>query len=222
MFTGLIQALGQLKATTPHQVEVLCRDPGFVASIAIGDSVAVDGVCLTVAQKATHGFWADISPETLKRTVLQDRLQADIPVNLELALQVGDRLGGHFVTGHVDGMAIVQDIVKTSEAWELSVTVPEAIAPYIVHKGSVTVNGISLTVAECNGSGTWFKVAIIPHSFGMTNLQWLRPEMAVNLETDVLGKYVAKFLRYPPHSVQSETSYGSSITSDFLVEHGFG
>ncbi len=223
MFTGLIQSLGTLHTAGASQLEVRC--PALAPTLGLGDSVAVDGVCLTVEKCLSQGFLAATSPETLAKTTLARKQETQDPVNLELALRVGDRLGGHFVTGHIDGVGAAQDLVATENAWLLSFTVPKPIAPYIVSKGSVAINGVSLTIADCNPAGTWFQVAVIPHSFELTNLQYLQPRTPVNIETDVLGKYVAKFLRWPaetvPASARVESSEPEEITADFLTEHGF-
>lgn len=220
MFTGLIQGLGQLRPQGQQQILVQCEAVSFGDSFAIGDSVAVDGVCLTVETLVAQGFVVSVSPETLQRTTLADRLHTHQRVNLEPALSVGDRLGGHFVTGHIDDVGVVQGIQKTETSWELSFAVPDAIARYIVPKGSVAINGVSLTVADCNESGSHFKVAVIPHSFANTNLQDLSPGDQVNIETDVLGKYVAKLLRLPSQS--PSTTALPEITTEFLATHGFG
>ena len=162
-----------------------------------------------------------MSPETLQRTTLADRLHTHQSVNLEPALNVGDRLGGHFVTGHIDDVGVATDIQESASAWELSFTVPAEIARYIVLKGSVAINGVSLTIAECNDIGSHFKVAVIPHSFANTNLQNLDAGDQVNIETDVLGKYVAKLLRLPGHQTNASVDL-PEITPEFLATHGFG
>ncbi|WP_299489670.1 riboflavin synthase [Acaryochloris sp. IP29b_bin.137] len=220
MFTGLIQGLGYLQPQGQQQLLVQCKSVPFWDSLAIGDSVAVDGVCLTVETLVDQGFGVSVSPETVQRTTLSQRLNTRQAVNLEPALSVGDRLGGHFVTGHIDDVGVVQGIQQTDTSWELSFAVPDAIARYIVHKGSVAINGISLTVADCDESGAHFKVAVIPHSFANTNLQDLNLGDQVNIETDVLGKYVAKLLRFPRHA--SSTASLPEITPEFLSTHGFG
>lgn len=220
MFTGLIQGLGYLQPQGQQQILVKCGSVPFWDSLAIGDSVAVDGVCLTVETLIAQGFVVSVSPETVQRTTLSQRLHTHQAVNLEPALSVGDRLGGHFVTGHIDDVGVFQGLQQTDTSWELSFTVPDAIARYIIHKGSVAINGISLTVADCNDSGSHFKVAVIPHSFANTNLQDLHPGDQVNIETDVLGKYVAKLLRLPSQPYSPTTS--PDITTEFLTTHGFG
>ena len=224
MFTGLIQSLGYLKSTAGHQLSIHWATSLGLTGLAIGDSVAVDGVCLTVEELLQQGFVVTTSPETLQRTTLHQRVDTTTRVNLEPALRVGDRLGGHFVTGHIDGLGHVDRVSQTAESWELSFTVAAPIARYIVSKGSVAINGVSLTVADCNLEGTWFKVAVIPHSFAMTNLQELRADNVVNIETDVLGKYVAKFLQLPGAHSGDTLAHpaAAAITPEYLVEQGFG
>jgi riboflavin synthase len=139
----------------------------------IGDSVAVDGVCLTVEQILPEGFLATASPETLQRTTLGRRIQTKTNVNLETSLRVGSKIGGHFVTGHVDGIGCLFESIIVANSWEMTFSAPSSledqwnahIARYIVGKGSIAVNGISLTVADCDASGSWFKVAVIPHTY---------------------------------------------------------
>lgn len=225
MFTGLIQGLGTLQPLSLDRVQITCL-PGtasfIVPELALGDSVAVDGVCLTVVEILPQGFIAVVSPETRDRSTLH---QANHQiVNLEPSLRVGSKLGGHFVTGHVDGIGHLEAAVETSTSWELTFTAPAAVARYILSKGSIAVNGISLTVADCNPEGTRFTVAVIPHSYQETNLQYLQPGSPVNLEGDLLGKYVEKFLR------QRTTSGGDrahpapspdALTPAFLLEHGY-
>ncbi len=239
MFTGLIQALGTIRRSGEDEVGITVISESahlVLQELAIGDSIAVDGICLTVTQVLPQGFAAAASPETLKRTSLGQPLNPT-SVNLESALRVGSKLGGHFVTGHVDGVGYLDTAVQTANAWEISFTVTdERVARYIVPKGSIAVNGISLTVAECNATGTWFKVAVIPHTYRETNLKELRPGSWVNLEGDVLGKYVEKFLRSNSRgdlpdlhpAMNSDDLYPPSIalpneglTPAFLAEHGY-
>ena len=240
MFTGLIQALGKIKLLGDSQVQISCIASGrshvILEDLAIGDSVAVDGVCLTVIDILTQGFVAIVSPETLQRSTLGQL--SDTYVNLETSLRAGSKLGGHFVTGHIDGIGRLQISTETTNAWEIKFTTPEAgderwqrqIAAYIVPKGSIAVNGISLTVADCDPDGNWFQVAVIPHSFNETNLRYLKPGSLVNIEADILGKYVAKFIRMgfdsysvlPPALAETAKMNGlEDITPEFLTEHGF-
>jgi riboflavin synthase len=215
MFTGLIQTTGALFHRGDTQVQIRWGATPLT-DIALGDSIAVDGICLTVETILPDGFVAAVSPETLDRTSL-GQLTEGSRVNLELSLRVGSKIGGHFVTGHIDGQGYLEEAVATADAWRLSFTVGDRrVARYIVPKGSVAVNGISLTVADCSPSGDWFAVAVIPVTYRETTLQHLRPGQAVNLEGDVLGKYVEKFLGggSPPAS--------EGLSLEFLAEHGYG
>jgi riboflavin synthase len=237
VFTGLIQSVGKIQILGDDQLQILWgpSTPVWVTQdLAIGDSVSVDGICLTVTKILSAGFIADASPETLQRTTLE-RLEESAHVNLETSLRVGSKLGGHFVTGHVDGVGYLESAVQTANAWEMSFTVPDPrVARYIVPKGSIAVNGISLTVADCNSTGSWFMVAVIPLTYADTNLQYLQSGNPVNLEGDVLGKYVEKFLRLGSAShqgaiaeLETVTNMNSAqigigdLTPAFLAEHGY-
>jgi riboflavin synthase len=232
VFTGLIQTLGTVQLLDHYRLQVNCADQALVADLRIGDSVAVDGACLTVETRLDQGFIVTVSPETLQRTTLGERAKTGGMVNLEPALRVGDRLGGHFVTGHVDGLGALKSFDTSGSSWQICFTAPATVAPYLIAKGSIAVNGISLTVADCDPAGAWFTVAVIPHSFAQTNLQTLRVGQAVNLEADLLGKYTAKLLQYqfragnlaaPDSEVIGITEIGlPEITMDYLAEHGFG
>uniref|UniRef100_A0A7C3VHQ4 Riboflavin synthase n=1 Tax=Planktothricoides sp. SpSt-374 TaxID=2282167 RepID=A0A7C3VHQ4_9CYAN len=201
----------------------------IVAQLQLGDSVAVDGICLTVEDLLPNGFIASASPETLRRTTLGEEAK---PVNLETSLRAGGKIGGHFVTGHVDGIGCLRELVQTAGSWEITFNPPaefaslwqQQIAPFIVPKGSIAVNGISLTVADCDAAGTWFKTAVIPHTFQTTNLHYLSPGSLVNIEADILGKYAAKFIQSRLNYAgfgESHSSSAADITEDFLTEHGF-
>ncbi len=224
MFTGLIQALGKLQTLDQDRLKISYLDAcnPIMADISLGDSIAVDGVCLTVATILPKGFIVTASPETLQRSTL-GKISPERPVNLEASLRVGDKIGGHFVTGHVDGQGYVGDIIKTDSAWEISFTVPKSqVSRYIVSKGSVGVNGISLTVADCSPSGDWFKVAVIPVTYDETNLQYLQPNDAVNLEGDILGKYVERFTQLKHGATSGAEQPDDDISLDFLATHGYG
>ena len=211
MFTGLVRSLGTAQLISSSQVRVTC--PKLQPQLACGDSVAVDGLCLTVVEILPVGFLADVSPETLRRSTWGCGSPGPRPVNLEPALRVGDKLGGHFVSGHIDGVGHLCEQAATGNAWELSFEVPAAIGRYIVPKGSVAVNGVSLTIAEIRQGGCWFKVAVIPHTYRQTNLSLLQVGDPVNVEADLLGKYVEKFLGLAPPE--------SSLSLEFLAEHGY-
>jgi riboflavin synthase len=228
MFTGLVQSLGNLRLLTEDRLEILCNCPGselLLTDLAIGDSVAVDGACLTVEQILPQGFIATISPETLDRTTIGQKDRISTAVNLETSLRVGGKIGGHFVTGHIDGIGRLVSATATSTSWELRFSAPQSLTEqwsnylsrYLVSKGSIAVNGISLTIADCDSSGNWFTVAVIPHTYAQTNLSQLQPDAWVNLEADILGKYVEKLMSpQNPHSRAPEI-----ITPDFLAANGY-
>lgn len=226
MFTGIIQAPGYLYPRQANRLEISLAPMDaqrVLADMALGDSIAVDGVCLTVEAIANHGFLADVSPETLQRTTLGRATDRRSTVNIETSLRVGGKVGGHFVSGHVDGVGQLLSTELTDNAWLLSFgSVPslqnqwqQYLAPYLVSKGSIAVNGISLTVANCGKD--WFNVAVIPHTYSKTNLQLLQPGDWVNLEGDILGKYAARFLSRS----QEEIRKNQDIDLEFLTEHGY-
>ena len=157
----------------------------------VGDSIAVDGICLTATSLGKDFFTADVSEETLRYTVLGQRRPGDF-VNLERALRVGDRLGGHIVSGHVDGTGVVKRIERDGDSFLYTFTSDDEILGRIIKKGSVTVNGISLTVAELTDDD--FSIEVIPHTLSVTNIGKLKPGDIVNLENDIIGKYVEHFL----------------------------
>lgn len=230
MFTGLIRTTATLRLLGHNLAQVVCTGhlpEVILEGLELGDSVAVDGICLTVTEIQARGFVAVVSPETLSRTTLNSDSSSDsgeIYVNLEPSLKVGSKLGGHFVTGHIDGVGYLEASVQTEDSWEMSFQVSDAkVARYIVPKGSIAVNGISLTIAACNSVGSWFKVAVIPLTYAETNLRYLQPGSPVNLEGDVLGKYVEKFLRLGKPATEPSASLQAmdSVTDGFLAEHGY-
>jgi len=225
MFTGLVQAVGQLQRCSSGVAIAVGADSGLdPAALALGDSVAVDGVCLTVTARDAAGFRADVSEETLARTTLAAKAQQRGWVNLEPALRLADRLGGHLVSGHVDGQGTVLAIERQSASWhlELAWNAP-AFGRYICEKASVAVDGISLTVAGCSADGARFWIAVIPHTWMHTSLQRLRPGAAVNLEADLLAKYTERLLaaRLGP-APGGDGAAQPPITGAWLAEHGWG
>ena len=193
MFTGLIEDVGKISALRLKQgaTSLTVRTKLTVQSMPLGASVAVNGACLTVVKKLRGGFMVDVSPETLARTNL-GRLSVGSPVNLEQPMCLQERLGGHLVTGHVDGVGTVASIRKQGDFTIFSFRVAAALSRLLVSKGSVAVDGISLTVNQCRRTG--FSVAIIPFTLRHTNLQGRRVGDKVNVETDLIGKYVHSFL----------------------------
>jgi riboflavin synthase len=194
MFTGIVEELGIVRVvigadlTRRLHVEAALTLEGS----ELGASVAINGVCLTVVERTANGFSFDVGPETLERTAL-GRLAPGDRVNLERPLRLGAGLGGHLVLGHVDGVAVVTDVTRVESTARVRFELPGAeLAPLLVTKGSVAVDGVSLTVAALDGSG--FEVMLIPHTLEVTNLGRLERGHAVNIETDVIGKYVLRSL----------------------------
>lgn len=213
MFTGIIQSIGQIAQRTDTTLDIIC--PDLLPHLQLGDSVAVNGVCLTVAQILNSGFRAGVSPETYNKSNLG---QANLKyVNTEMSLRPIDRLGGHFVSGHVDTVGELLEVAQIRESWLYRVSVPGQFAPYLICKGSVAVNGISLTIADLRDQPetSEFTVAVIAHTYENTNLQYLHRGDRVNIETDMLGKYVQRLLA---HQSQPNTSL---LSAEFLRDHGY-
>jgi riboflavin synthase len=189
MFTGLVEEIGTVAALDVRSDGARLRVSAtrVVEGLALGDSVAVDGACLTVVAIHDDGFEIDAVAETLRRTALGDR-SAGERVNLERALRAGDRLGGHLVQGHVDGTGRISSVTDAGTGARIGVTAPPEILRYVVEKGSITVDGVSLTVAAREGEG--FAVALIPHTLGATTLGGMVAGRRVNLEVDLVAKYV--------------------------------
>ncbi len=199
MFTGIVEELGEV-TDVEHLAEtarLTVRGPLVTADMAHGDSIAVSGVCLTVTDTAESSFTADVMAETLNRSAL-GALEPGSPVNLERSLRVGDRLGGHMVQGHVDGVGTVISRVA-GDRWDVvRIGVPPGLSRYLVEKGSVAVDGVSLTVSALGsgpGEQPWFEVSLIPTTLAVTTLGQIAPGGRVNLEADVIGKYVERMLR---------------------------
>jgi riboflavin synthase len=186
VFTGLVQATGRIVSLGDGRLEVRAEPP---LELAPGDSVAVSGVCLTAARIVDGTFQADVMPETLRRTALEGLGEGD-RVNLELPLRASDRLGGHVVQGHVDGIGTIESATDEGSARVIRVAAAPELLRYMVEKGSIAVDGVSLTVAEVDGEG--FAVSLIPETLERTTLGEASPGRAVNLEVDVFAKYVEK------------------------------
>ncbi len=193
MFTGIIEELGKIAAVENHAAgaRIVVAAEVVTSDIHNGDSIAVNGVCLTAVDVSPASFAADVSPETLERTTLGD-LKIGSPVNLERAVTPATRLGGHIVQGHVDGRGSFVSAVQEGDFWTVRIGFPPEIAKYLVYKGSVTVEGISLTIASLGEDH--FDIAVIPKTWELTNLSTLQPGNAVNLEADVIAKYVERML----------------------------
>jgi riboflavin synthase len=190
MFTGLVEALGVVAMCRPEAAGARLRlETPLADRLAPGDSLAVNGVCLTAVQGPPGCVDADVGPETLRITTL-GRLTVGQVVNLERPLKADGRLGGHFVLGHVDGVGCVEDVRADGEARWLTISFPSGLAAYLIPKGSIAVDGISLTIARLHGG--WFDVQIVPFTLEHTNLKGIRVHDLVNLECDMVGKYVVR------------------------------
>lgn len=216
MFTGIIQEKGKFlrkfKGSSKYQLEIQAEK--ILNQVKKGDSIAVNGVCLTVVDFGSDYFRADVMPETLKATNLGN-LERGSLVNLEQSLKPDDFIGGHFVTGHVDSTAPVRSIKSENNAKIVELEVDQQTEKFIVHKGSVALNGVSLTVMGIEAG--ILKISLIPESWSETNLSELAAGDTVNIETDMLGKYVYKMLG----NINSQDEAESKMSKDFLAENGF-
>jgi riboflavin synthase len=211
MFTGIIAALGDVKALQPKGGDLrllIDADKLDCSDVKLGDSIAINGVCLTVVSLQGEQLAFDVSQETISRSSLTD-LKTGGQVNLEKALAVGDRLGGHFVSGHVDGLGQISSIKDVARSWQMAVNVPAELQRYIAEKGSICIDGASLTVNKVTASG--FEVNIIPHTLQETIIKDYQVGSNVNLEVDLIARYLERLL--PAHD--------SKLTPDFLQQHGY-
>jgi riboflavin synthase len=220
MFTGIIEHLGTVESLELHGDggNVTIHSPTVAPLLAVSNSIAVNGCCLTVVSLDEERFSADLSGETIRKTSFGadgGNLAAGMRVNLEQPLTAGKEFGGHFVLGHVDGIGRVTHLIPEGENWWLGVEVPEEFAQYIVPKGSITIDGISLTVARWHNRAA--EVAVIPYTYEHTNLRDRKADDAVNLEGDILGKYVERHLA----ARNAASSLTSSLTIKNLVDQGF-
>ena len=217
MFTGIVEEVGTVKrvgfGTVSGEIEL--KASTVLEGTKLGDSIAVNGVCLTVTRLAADGFTADVMPETLRRSNLGDLRPGD-PVDLERAMAAGGRFGGHIVSGHIDGTGTITEQRREGNAVWVRIQAPGDILRLIVEKGSITIDGISLTVAAVSGKD--FQVSIIPHTGSETILLKKRPGAKVNLENDIIGKYVQRLLQPAPTEEQPKSG---GLTLEFLQANGF-
>lgn len=212
MFTGIIQEIGTVQARAGGRLTVAAKmASGDHGDIKLGDSIAVHGPCLTVVEHVKGRLTFDLSDETLGRSSLAD-LRPGARVHLERALRLGDRLDGHLVQGHVDGVGRVAALVRASAGWVLEVELPPDLLPFVVAKGSVALDGVSLTIATLEGAR--IGVAVVPHTAAETTLADVRVGQAVNVETDILGRYVARLLKFGAPKA-------GGLTLDALARGGF-
>lgn len=209
MFTGIIESIGKIAsqkslgadAQSGVRLEVHAPTLDF-SDVKLGDSIAIQGACMTVVQMEASTFWVDVSRESLSKTVGLNQLGE---VNLEKAMRLSDRVGGHLVSGHVDGVGRVVEYGQVGESWHLQIRVPAPLAPYMAYKGSVTVNGVSLTVNQVDnvvGGECDIHINLIPHTVEMTTLKHLKASSPVNLEIDQIARYCERILSYKAQSEQ--------------------
>ena len=209
MFTGIVEEIGLIKYISEDSIFVLCDK--ILEDINIGDSIAVDGVCLTVTQFDANGFWADVSYETRKVTKLFN-LKCEDKVNLERAMTLASRFGGHIISGHVDCVGKINSINKNNGFYELAINLQtKEFSKYFVKKGSIAIDGISLTIADCTNDT--ISIAVIPHTYENTIMSTYKENDSINIEFDILAKYVEKNLLMNDNK--------SNITEDFLKANGF-
>lgn len=215
MFTGLVEEIGKVQSIvrSTKSAKIVIKAVQVLDESKIGDSISTNGVCLTVTEFTSNSFSVDVMAETMKRSNLNSLSPGD-DINLERALRVGDRLGGHLVSGHIDGMGTISNFENEDNAVWITISTTPEILRYIVQKGSIAIDGISLTVAYVDESV--FKVSIIPHTKEVTTLLRKKTGNVVNLECDMIGKYIEKLL-LPKEQSQALPS----IDMNFLSEHGF-
>lgn len=216
MFTGIIEEVGTIRSIKKgaKSAIITVEASKVLEDVHLGDSICTNGVCLTVTSFDKNTYSVDVMHETLRRTNLGD-LKSGSRVNLERAMAADGRFGGHIVAGHIDGTGVITSMTRDDNAIWIVISTEKSILKYIVNKGSITIDGISLTVAAVDSSS--FSVSVIPHTGDNTTLLSKKPGDTVNLETDMIGKYVEKLL----HFQAEEESQGSGITMEFLAEHGF-
>lgn len=218
MFTGIIEAVGQIQSMQPRggDVRLHVQTAGLdLADVKLGDSIAVNGVCLTAVELPGDGFWADVSQETIRRTALS-RLKEGSRVNLEKALTPSSRLGGHLVSGHVDGVGKVLSLKEDARSWHFRIEAPAALARYIAEKGSITVDGTSLTVNAVDGAV--FDLNIVPHTMQQTVMGEYQAGSPVNLEVDLIARYLERLLL---GDKAAEPGRDSRLSMSFLAENGY-
>ena len=222
MFTGIIEEMGTILevAKGTHSAVLTIAAGKVLEDVHIGDSIAVNGVCLTVTSFDGETFTADVMHETLNRSSLA-QCKRKSPVNLERAMPANGRFGGHIVAGHVDGTGTISSMKKDDNAVWITIDTSAAILKYIISKGSITIDGVSLTVAKVDNKS--FAVSVIPHTGQNTTLLDKKPGDTVNLENDMVGKYVEKLLQYGsiPAEEEEGTTEKTGITMDFLIQNGF-
>jgi riboflavin synthase len=218
MFTGIIEGLGTLAAirSTGQGARLAIESGVLLEGAGIGDSIAVNGACLTAVTISGNRFEVDVSPETLGNTTLGSAKVGD-RVNLERALRLSDRLDGHLVSGHIDGIGVLRQRRTLGNAVLIAISVPKALTRYMIHKGSVAVDGVSLTINRLEAES--FEVSIIPHTADLTTVGFKQPGSRVNIETDLIGKYIERFMTNPGEA--NPTGKKKDIDIALLAKSGF-
>ncbi len=217
MFTGLVEGIAQVETVSRigQGLKIGLRPLFPLDDLTIGESIAVDGVCLTLVEYASGQIFMDVSHESLERSTLKYLTKGAL-VNIERSLKVGDRLGGHFVLGHVDSVGTILAVKLVERSHVMKIQMERSLRPYVVEKGSIAIDGISLTINAC--APEWVETNIIPHTFEVTTLKYKRPGSKVNIEVDILGKYVYSILT---HNTQKVVNMGEEITMEKLLEYGW-
>lgn len=215
MFTGIIEATGKLSAIRRQGADLsisISSDNLDFSDVKLGDSIASNGVCLTVTALGKHSFDADVSSETLAHTLF-GQYQTGQVINLEKAMLPTTRMGGHIVSGHVDGVTSVIKLEQSGRAWQIWLALPKSLAHYIAHKGSVTIDGISLTVNELTKDA--FRLTIVPHTAANTSIAQLKPGTAVHLEVDIIARYLERLLN------KDNAASSGGVSMALLAQRGF-
>ena len=214
MFTGIIEEIGKIERITPIAggIKISIHSGKIIEDVAVNDSVCIDGVCLTVTNKSKITFLVDAVGATLEKTTFHN-IKADAHVNLERSVRLSDRLGGHLVQGHVNGIGSISEIKKLGENYLVKIIVPADLEKYLIKEGSIAINGISLTIADLNRNE--ISISVIPHTWQNTNLKDKEVNDKVNVEIDILAKYVEKLL------TRNHNSSDQNITESWLKEIGY-
>jgi riboflavin synthase len=214
MFTGIIEEIGKIDKISPLQggYSIKINSSKIIQDLAVNDSVCIDGVCLTVTKLEKNSFVVDAVGATLEKTTF-NKIKEDSFVNLERSVRLNDRLGGHLVQGHVNGIGRITEVKKLGVNYQVKIKIPDDLGKYLIKEGSIAINGISLTIADVNNNEIW--LSIIPHTWQNTNLKVKNVNDKVNVEIDILAKYVEKLL------TRENNSPGKTITEDWLKEIGY-
>jgi riboflavin synthase len=214
MFTGIIEEIGVVEKITPISggITIKIKAEKILADIAVNDSVCIDGVCLTVIKFDKNSFWADAVGATLEKTTF-NKVKAETSVNLERSVKLSDRLGGHLVQGHVNGIGTISEIKKLGENYLVKILIPDELEKYLIKEGSIAINGISLTIADLGSNE--ISISVIPHTWQNTNLKDKKVNEKVNVEIDILAKYVEKLL------AKNNNNPDTNITEGWLKELGY-